>query len=62
MGDKTVDIFLVAFFGVPVYERVLSMAAGSTGLLGALVRALVLKSAWTHASAVPVPVEARVED
>ena len=73
--DKGFDIFLTVFFGMtgiavlilawiqpmPVSERILTTSAGSTGLLLALIQALVFKSVRTRARAVPVRIETRVE-
>jgi len=76
MRDKALDIFLIVFFGMagmavlilawtqpmPVSERILTTSAGSIGLLGALIWALMFKSLRTRTSAAPVPAEAQVED
>ncbi|MBU2608045.1 MAG: hypothetical protein KKF26_01870 [Chloroflexi bacterium] len=59
MRDKALDIFLMLFFALSgalilimafwqpmeVLDRILTIAIGSSGILGVAVRALVLKSA-----------------
>ena len=76
MRDKSLDIFLMVFFGIsgivilmlawvwsmPESERIPTAFIGSAGLFIALVRALLLKplKAWTEAEQVTVEVE--VED
>jgi len=58
MGDKSLDIFLMLVFGIggitilivawaqpmSVFERVLTVSIGSTGLFWVLVRTIPLKS------------------
>ena len=59
MRDKALDIFLMLFFALSgvlilimafwqpmeVMDRILTIAIGSSGILGVVVRSLVLKSA-----------------
>ena len=74
MRDKSLDIFLMVLFGIsgaailmlawlrPMSgaDRILSTFIGSVGLLVALTRALLLRSARTETG--QVLVEAEVED
>ncbi|MFC2066621.1 hypothetical protein ACFLUO_06155 [Chloroflexota bacterium] len=76
MRDKSLDIFLVAFFGIsglvilimavvrpmPESERIFTTFIGSAGLFIALVRALLRKPLKAGTEAEQVMVEVEVED
>lgn len=76
MKDKSLDILLVALFGLSgiavltlawvqpmvISERILTAIIGSIGLIVALIKWLMLKSALVRENACPVLVEVSVKD
>ncbi len=76
MKDKSLDILLVVFFGLSgmtvlilswvqpmvISERILTAIIGSIGLIVALTKWLILKSALARENTRPVLVEISIKD
>ena len=76
MHDKSLDVFLMVWFGVggviiliiawvqpmPLSERILSVFIGSVGLLWVLIRALMLTASMARAAIGKSPSQVKFEE